>query len=56
MACIVTEPTSAPVTVLVATPLAAVAEPVPVTEPAPLGLGEADEVVLSVAAVFPAAS
>ena len=35
MASIVTEPTSAPVTVLVATPAAAVALPVPVTVPVP---------------------
>ena len=35
VASIVTEPTSSPVTVFVATPLAAVALPVPVTVPAP---------------------
>ena len=43
VASIVTEPTSAPVIVLVATPLAAVAVPVPVTVPAPDGLGEGDD-------------
>ena len=56
MASIVTEPTSAPVIVLVATPLAAVALPVPVTVPAPDCLAKATTVELSEVTVFPAAS
>ena len=43
VASIVTEPTSWPVIVLVATPAVAVALPVPVTVPAPDGLGERDD-------------
>ena len=43
VASIVTEPTSAPVMVFVATPLAAVAVPVPVTVPAPDCLPERDD-------------
>ena len=43
VASIVTGPTSAPVIVLVATPLAAVAVPVPVTVPAPDCLREGDD-------------
>ena len=56
VASIVTEPTSAPVTVLVATPLEAVALPVPVTVPAPEALAKATTVVLSEVTVLPAAS
>ena len=56
VASIVTEPTSAPVTVLVATPLAAVAVPVPVTVPAPDCLEKVTTVVLSPVTVLPAAS
>ena len=56
VASIVTEPTSAPVIVLVATPLAAVALPVPVTVPAPDCLAKATTVVLSEVTVLPAAS
>ena len=56
VASIVTEPTSAPVIVLVATPPAAVALPVPVTVPAPEALAKATTVVLSEVTVFPAAS
>ena len=43
VASIVTEPTSSPVIVFVATPLAAVALPVPLTVPAPDCLGEGDD-------------
>ena len=56
VASIVTEPTSWPVTVLVATPAAAVAFPVPVTVPAPEALAKATTVVLSEVTVLPAAS
>ena len=56
VASIVTEPTSAPVIVLVATPLAAVAVPVPVTVPAPDCLAKVTTVVLSAVTVLPAAS
>ena len=56
VASIVTEPASWPVTVLVATPPAAVALPVPLTVPAPAALAKATTVVLSEVAVFPAAS
>ena len=56
VASIVTEPTSAPVIVLVATPPAAVALPVPVTVPAPEALAKATTVVLSEVTVLPAAS
>ena len=56
VASIVTEPTSAPVIVFVATPLAAVAVPVPVTVPAPDCLAKVTTVVLSAVTVFPAAS
>ena len=56
VASIVTEPTSWPVIVLVATPAAAVALPVPVTVPAPDGLANATTVVLSEVTVLPAAS
>ena len=56
VASIVTEPTRAPVIVLVATPLAAVAVPVPVTVPAPDCLAKATTVVLSEVTVLPAAS
>ena len=56
VASIVTEPTSAPVIVLVATPLAAVALPVPVTVPAPDCLAKATTVELSEVTVLPAAS
>ena len=56
VASIVTEPTSAPVIVLVATPLAAVALPVPVTVPAPEALAKVTTVVLSEVTVLPAAS
>ena len=56
VASIVTEPTSAPVIVLVATPLAAVAVPVPVTVPAPDCLAKLTTVVLSEVTVLPAAS
>ena len=56
VASIVTEPTNAPVTVFVATPLAAVAVPVPVTVPAPDCLPKATTVVLSEVTVLPAAS
>ena len=56
MASIVTEPTSAPVTVFVATPLAAVAVPVPVTVPVPDCLAKVTTVLLSPVTVLPAAS
>ena len=56
VASIVTEPTRAPVIVLVATPAAAVALPVPVTVPAPDALVKAMTVVLSAVTVLPAAS
>ena len=56
VASIVTEPASAPVTVLVATPPAAVALPVPVTVPAPEAWAKATTVELSEVTVFPAAS
>ncbi len=52
----VTEPTSWPVIVLVATPAAAVAVPVPVTVPAPEALAKSTTVVLSEVTVLPAAS
>ena len=56
VASIVTEPTSAPVIVLVATPPVAVAVPVPVTVPAPDCLAKVITVVLSAVTVLPAAS
>ena len=56
VASIVTEPTSAPVIVFVATPLAAVAVPVPVTVPAPDCFAKVITVVLSEMTVFPSAS
>ena len=56
VASIVTEPASAPVIVFVATPLAAVALPVPVTVPAPRACAKATTVVLSEVTVLPAAS
>ena len=56
VASIVTEPTSAPVIVFVATPLEAVALPVPLTVPAPEALAKATTVVLSEVTVLPAAS
>ncbi len=56
VASIVTEPTSTPVTVFVATPLAAVALPVPLTVPAPDCFAKATTVVLSAVTVLPAAS
>ena len=56
MASIVTEPASAPVIVLVATPPTAVALPVPVTVPAPDCLAKATTVELSEVTVLPAAS
>ena len=56
VASIVTEPTSAPVIVLVATPPTAVSLPVPVTVPAPEALAKATTVVLSQVTVLPAAS
>ena len=56
VASIVTEPTRAPVTVLVATPATAVSLPVPVTVPAPEALANATTVVLSEVTVLPAAS
>ena len=56
VASIVTEPTSAPVTVFVATPATAVSLPVPVTVPAPEALAKATTVVLSEVTVLPAAS
>ena len=56
VASIVTEPTRLPVIVLVATPLAAVALPVPLTVPAPEALAKATTVELSEVTVLPAAS
>ncbi len=56
VASIVTEPTRAPVIVLVATPPAAVAFPVPVTVPVPEALVKATTVELSAVTVLPAAS
>ena len=56
VASIVTEPASAPVIVLVATPLAAVAAPGPVTVPAPDCLAKVTTVELSAVTVLPAAS
>ena len=56
VACIVTEPTSAPVIVFVATPEAAVAVPVPVTVPAPDCFENVTTVELSEVTVFPYAS
>ena len=56
VASIVTEPTRAPVIVFVATPLEAVALPVPVTVPAPEALAKATTVELSEVTVLPAAS
>ena len=56
VASMTTGPTSAPVMVLVATPLAAVAVPVPVTVPAPDCLAKVTTVVLSAVTVLPAAS
>ena len=49
-------PTSAPVTVLVATPATAVSVPSPVTVPAPESLAKATTLVLSEVTVLPAAS
>ena len=56
VASMTTAPTSWPVIVLVATPLAAVAVPVPVTVPAPDCLAKVTTVVLSEVTVLPAAS
>ena len=56
VASIVTEPTSWPVTVLLATPLEAVAVPVPLTVPAPEAWLKLTTVVLSEVTVLPAAS
>ena len=56
VASMVTVPASAPVTVLVATPLEAVAVPVPVTVPAPAALAKSTTVELSDVTVLPAAS
>ena len=56
VASIVTEPTRAPVIVLVATPATAVSVPVPVTVPVPDALVKATTVVLSEVTVLPAAS
>ena len=56
VASIVTGPARTPVIVLVATPLAAVALPVPVTVPAPEALAKATTVELSAVTVLPAAS
>ena len=56
VASMTTGPTRAPVTVLVATPLAAVAVPVPVTVPVPDALAKVTTVELSPVTVFPAAS
>ena len=56
VASIVTEPTRAPVIVLVATPATAVSLPVPVTVPAPEALAKATTVELSEVTVLPAAS
>ena len=55
-ACMTTGPTSCPVIVFVATPLAAVAVPVPVTVPAPDCFAKVTTVVLSAVTVLPAAS
>ena len=52
----VTVPSRSPVTVLVATPLEAVALPVPVTVPSPPDLAKATTVELSDVTVLPAAS
>ena len=56
VASMTTGPTSAPVIVFVATPLDAVAVPVPVTVPAPDCLAKVTTVVLSAVTVLPAAS
>ena len=56
VASIVTEPTSGPVIVLVATPPTAVALPVPVTVPVPDACANATTVELSAVTVLPAAS
>src|SRR6266540_351376 len=56
LAVIVIEPASAPVTVFVATPLEAVAEPSPVTVPAPLVFANVTEVELSPVSRLPPAS
>ena len=56
VASIVTEPTSAPVIVFVATPLEAVAVPVPLTVPEPEALAKVTTVELSDVTVLPAAS
>jgi hypothetical protein len=56
VASIVTEPTRAPVIVLLAMPATAVSLPVPVTVPAPEALANATTVLLSFVTVFPAAS
>ena len=54
VASMVTEPTSPPVIVLVATPATAVALPVPVTVPVPEALAKPTTVVLSEVTVLPA--
>ena len=56
VASIVTEPTSWPVTVFVATPLETVALPVPLTLPVPEAWANATTVELSEVTVLPAAS
>ena len=56
VASMVTEPTSWPVIVFVATPLEAVALPVPLIVPVPEALAKATSVVLSDVTVLPAAS
>ena len=56
VASIVTKPARAPVIVFDATPLEAVAVPVPVTEPAPDCFAKATTVVLSEVTVLPEAS
>ena len=56
VACMVTVPARAPVTVFVATPELAVAAPVPVTVPVPEALVKLTEVVLSPVTTLPAAS
>ena len=56
VASMVTEPTSWPVIVFVATPLEAVALPVPLIVPVPEALAKATSVVLSEVTVLPAAS
>ena len=56
VASMTTGPTSAPVTVFVATPLVAVAVPVPVTVPTPDALAKVTTVELSEVTVLPAAS